>query len=124
MRQRLCFTICCLLASLSWRGVHATEPLQSVVARLTAPPVITAQSGFSAQLLVPPGQLYDPLVTLPVGQVMWLNDDGGQEDGKGSRVLAVDARGGSQKDCGLRARCPLWAAGQPFRESLDRHYHL
>ncbi len=94
MRQRLCLTICCLLASLSWRGVHATEPLQSVVARLTAPPVITAQSGFAAQLLVPPGQLYDPLVMLPVGQVMWLNDDGGQEDDKGSRLLAVDARGG------------------------------
>ena len=88
MRQRLC------LASLSWHGVHATEPLQSVVSRLTAPPVITAQSGFSAQLLVPLGQLYDPLVMLPVGQVMWLNDDGGQEDDKGRRLLAVDARGG------------------------------
>jgi hypothetical protein len=74
--------------------VHATEPLQSVVARLTAPSAITAQSGFAAQLIVPPGQRDDPLVMRPVGQVMWLNDAGGQEDDKGSRLLAVDARGG------------------------------
>jgi hypothetical protein len=94
MRQRVGLTICCLLVSLSWHGVRATESLQFAVARLTAPPAIKTQSGFSAQLILPPGQRDDPLVMRPAGQVMWLNDDRGQEDDKGSRLLAVDARGG------------------------------
>jgi len=72
----------------------ATEPLESVVERLTATPIIKAEPGFSARILVPPGQLYDPLVMLRVGDVMWLNDDGGEEGEKGSRLLSVDAQGG------------------------------
>lgn len=91
--RRLSSIIASLGLAASALPVAATEPLDGVVSRLTAPPAITAAAGFSATTKVAPGQLYDPLVMLRVGDKMWLNDDGGEEGEKGSRLLAVDAAG-------------------------------
>ena len=40
---------------------------------------IKPAAGFSAHVLVPPGQLYDPLVMHLRGVAVWLNDDGKEE---------------------------------------------
>ncbi|MBV8357768.1 MAG: hypothetical protein JO189_07505 [Deltaproteobacteria bacterium] len=54
---------------------------------------LKAAKGFSVRMLVPPGQLYDPLVMRPHGHAVWLNDDGKEEGEHGSRLIAVDAHG-------------------------------
>ncbi len=82
----------CLLGVASASSV-AEQTLPDLMQRLLAPPAIQTESGFTAKVLVPPGQLYDPLVMLPMGSVTWLNDDGGEEKDKGSRLLAINALG-------------------------------
>ena len=66
---------------------------QRLMKKLLAPPKIQTEAGFTAKLLVPPGQLYDPLFMRPQGGAVWLNEDGGEEDDKGSRLLSLDTRG-------------------------------
>ncbi len=66
---------------------------QLVISRLLAPPVIKAEPGFNAKLLVPPGELYDPLFMVPRGDTVWMNDDGKATDGHGSRVLSLSLDG-------------------------------
>ena len=71
----------------------ADDELQRVVARMLDVS-IQAAAGFTTRMLVPPGELYDPLVMHPMGNQVWLNDDGKEargQDGqaKGSRLLAV-----------------------------------
>lgn len=84
-----------LLAAIGNSFAHAEEALKDrVVDRLLAVPTIEAVTGFSAKVLIPPGQLYDPLIMLQHGTVTWLNDDGGEEDAKGSRLLAINDAGG------------------------------
>ena len=60
---------------------------QIVIDRLLAPPSISAQPGFSAKLLVAPGELYDPLFMAPRGDKVWMNDDGKEIGSHGSRIL-------------------------------------
>jgi len=62
---------------------------QLVIGRVLAPPVIKAEPGFSAKLLVPPGELYDPLFMVPRDGTVWMNDDGKAADGHGSRILSL-----------------------------------
>src|SRR2546425_6308166 len=71
----------------------AEEEATRVVDRLLESPKVQAEAGFTAKVLVPPGQLYDPLFMLPRENTVWLNDDGGEEEDKGSRLLAVDKAG-------------------------------
>ena len=71
----------------------AVDEAKKVVDRLLAPPTIKTESSFTAKVLVPPGQLYDPLFMVPRGAGVWLNDDGGEEQDKGSRLLSIDGRG-------------------------------
>jgi hypothetical protein len=66
---------------------------QSVVNRLLAPPTIKAEAGFSARVLVPPGEFYDPLFMVPRENAVWMNDDGKAIDGHGSRLLSVSHDG-------------------------------
>jgi hypothetical protein len=62
---------------------------ERLLKKLLAPPQIQTEAGFTAKLLIPPGQLYDPLLMRPQGGVVWLNDDGSEENGKGSRLLSL-----------------------------------
>ena len=67
------------LASVSSVLAEDTEA-QRLIKKLLAPPKIQTEAGFTAKLLVPPGQLYDPLFMHPQGEAVWLNDDGGEEN--------------------------------------------
>ncbi|HVN89522.1 MAG TPA: hypothetical protein VMT61_06895 [Candidatus Binataceae bacterium] len=66
--------------------------MKSLLSRLVAVR-LTPAKGFAVRMLVPPGQLYDPLVMHPHGDDVWLNDDGKQEGEHGSRLIAVNAAG-------------------------------
>src|SRR2546423_916030 len=66
---------------------------QSVIGRVLASPVIKPEDGFRAKLLIPPGELYDPLFMVPHGKAVWMNDDGKATDGHGSRLLSVSMEG-------------------------------
>ena len=66
---------------------------ERLIKKLLAPPQIQTEAGFTAKLLIPPGQLYDPLFMRPQGKAIWLNDDGGEENDKGSRLLSLDTGG-------------------------------
>jgi hypothetical protein len=71
----------------------AADGADELVKRLLAPPEIHTAQGFAARLLVAPGQLYDPLVMRAHGNVIWFNDDGGEEKDRGSRLLSVSGTG-------------------------------
>src|SRR5215813_6084645 len=86
----------------------AEEDATRVVDRLLGSPKVQAEAGFTAKLLVPPGQLYDPLFLLPREQTVWLNDDGGEEHDKGSRLLAIDQAGTSQSSPAWESSCRPW----------------
>lgn len=54
---------------------------------------IKPAAGFSAKVIVPPGELYDPLVMHERDGAVLLNDDGKVEGDKGSRMLSINAEG-------------------------------
>ena len=58
-------------------------------------PPIKAEAGFTAELLVPPGDLYDPHNIRPQPDgIVWIDDDGGQEGSEnGGRLWAIDQQG-------------------------------
>jgi hypothetical protein len=66
---------------------------QAVIDRLLAVPVIRPERGFSARMLISPGELYDPLFMVPRGATILMNDDGKATDEHGSRVLSVTPEG-------------------------------
>jgi hypothetical protein len=66
----------------------------AVIKRLLAPPQIQTEPGFKARVVVPPGELYDPLFMTPNGGVVWLNDDGGEQNGSGGRIVSIAPRTG------------------------------
>ncbi len=66
---------------------------QAVINVLLAAPPIKAEAGFNATMLIPPGELYDPLFMVPHGDKVWMNDDGRATDGHGSRILALTPYG-------------------------------
>ncbi len=70
----------------------ADDELKAMLDRVMAHDIKPA-AGFTAKVLVPPGQLYDPLVMHQHGDAVWLNDDGKEEGEKGSRLIAIDKQG-------------------------------
>ncbi len=70
----------------------AEDELKALLDRVMAHDIKPA-AGFTAKVLVPPGQLYDPLVMRLHGEEVWLNDDGKEEGEKGSRLISVDQQG-------------------------------
>src|SRR5713226_4651302 len=101
--------LCMVLAALLFAvpPALAQDEMKRLTARLLAPPTIKAETGFTAKLLVPPGRLYDPLWMLPRGASVWLNDDGGEEEGKGSRLLVLDHKGKISVLAGLGKLLPV-----------------
>jgi hypothetical protein len=75
------------------RALPPGHEAQLVVDQLLAPPAIKAEEGFSARVLVPPGEFYDPLFMVQRGDSVWMNDDGKATDGHGSRLLSVSHDG-------------------------------
>lgn len=74
--------------------MKSTE-LDRVLDRLMKPPQIRTEPGFAARMLIPPGQMYDPLFMRDHGDVVLVNDDGGQERERGrqGQILAIDPKG-------------------------------
>jgi hypothetical protein len=66
---------------------------QAVIDKLLAVPAIRPEASFRAKMLIPPGELYDPLFMVPRGATILMNDDGKATDGHGSRVLSVAPEG-------------------------------
>ncbi len=55
-----------LLGFVSVSSIRAEEnEAQRLIKKLLAPPKIQTEAGFTAKLLVPPGQLYEPLFMRP-----------------------------------------------------------
>ena len=90
--QWLASGLALVLACVSPSVAQETEA-ERLLKKLLAPPQLQTEAGFTAKLLVPPGQLYDPLFMRPQGKAVWLNDDGGEENDKGSRLLSLDTGG-------------------------------
>ena len=75
-------------------GVATGGPVREidrVLETLLAPPMVQTAPGFSATVLVPPGELYDPLTMISRGDVVWVNDDGGT--GPHGRIWEIDREG-------------------------------
>jgi hypothetical protein len=81
-----------VLSGLVAATVQAEDELKAMLDRVMAHDIKPA-AGFTAKVIVPPGQMYDPLVMHLHGDAVWLNDDGKEEGEKGSRLLAVDPQG-------------------------------
>jgi hypothetical protein len=104
---RLCAGALCVFAC---APLLAQDELKRLLDRQLAPPLIKAEAGFTARVLVPPGNTYDPLWMLPRGGgVVWLNDDGGAEQSKGGRLLAVDRKGAVTVMAGIGKFIPMTA---------------
>ena len=102
MRNRIICAVGLLVAILGGAVRHAQtqQPLPGVVSRreidpvLLTPPPIKAEPGFAATLVVPPGEMYDPLSVLPRSDgMLWINDDGGVAGDRGGYVWGVDRTG-------------------------------
>lgn len=79
-----------VFALLGWGAVGAApDEVGALLTRLLQAPTITPAQEFAASMLVAPGKLYDPLWMHRHGDEIWLNDDGGEEGDKGSRILAI-----------------------------------
>ncbi len=101
-----------LLAAFIWStllvsSATADDEAQRLTKRLLTPPKITTEAGWHAKLLIGPGRLYDPLWMLPRGDEVWLNDDGGEENEKGSRLLAISGNGKIRELAGLGKLLPV-----------------
>lgn len=96
-----------LMLSVAYRAPVEAEELQQLTDRLLAPPAIRAEFGFAARVLVPPGHLYDPLFMVPQDAGAWLNDDGGEEKDKGSRLLSIDRQGNISVLAGMGKLLPV-----------------
>lgn len=93
--RRALLGACLLGAALG--SAQAAEEIEALLGRLLKVQIAPA-AGYATRMLVPPGQLYDPLVMHPVGDGVWLNDDGKEAEGedgerKGSRLVAVHGDG-------------------------------
>lgn len=81
--------VCLTAFAAGQRGMEAAR----LTDRLLAMPQIKAAPGFTTDIVVPPGDLYDPLQMVPHGDEVWVNDDGGESAKGGGRLVAVDILG-------------------------------
>lgn len=97
LRAASCLMLAALMVVVSGARPARAQPggqeARRVIQRLLAPPRIAAARGFSARMLVPPGQLYDSLFMLAHDGEVWMNDDGGEEDGHGGRIVSISPQG-------------------------------
>ena len=92
-RRGLVWPAVCLVVIALAASTAAQTELDRVLERLMAPPDLEVADGFTARVLIPPGELYDPLFMRDHDGQVWINDDGGEEGEKGSKIVAVDGDG-------------------------------
>ncbi len=91
--------------------VFADEEVKDLMGRLMAAPTITAAEGFGVEMLIPPGEFYDPLWLHAQGDAIWLNDDGGEEGEKGSKIVSISTDGKISELVGLGRLLPVTGYG-------------
>ncbi|MGR9092916.1 MAG: hypothetical protein ACU85U_20285 [Gammaproteobacteria bacterium] len=74
-------------------SAQAEREINDLMGRLMAAPTIETVDGFRAEILIAPGEFYDPLWLHAHGDAIWLNDDGGEEGEKGSKIVSLDRHG-------------------------------
>jgi hypothetical protein len=104
-------TVAMLSASLLATQVFAKEEVKGLLDRLLAAPTIATAEGFRADMLIPPGEFYDPLWLHSQGDSVWLNDDGGEEGEKGSRLVSISKAGKISELVGLGRLLPVTGYG-------------
>ena len=87
--------------------VFADEEVKDLMGRLMAAPPIEAAEGFGVEMLIPPGEFYDPLWLHAQGDTIWLNDDGGEEGEKGSKIVSIGPDGQISDLVGLGRLLPV-----------------
>lgn len=87
--------------------VFADEEVKNLMERLMAAPTIEAAEGFDVEMLIPPGEFYDPLWLHAQGDAIWLNDDGGEEGEKGSKIVSINPDGHISDLVGLGRLLPV-----------------
>ncbi len=87
--------------------VFADEEVKNLMERLMAAPTIEAAEGFGVEMLIPPGEFYDPLWLHAQGDAIWLNDDGGEEGEKGSKIVSINPDGHISNLVGLGRLLPV-----------------
>src|SRR5262245_59306800 len=108
MQSGMCLILGIALSLMSVSSALAADTeADRLLKKLLAPPQIHTEAGFTAKLLIPPGQLYDPLFMRPQGKAIWLNDDGGEENDKGSRLLSLSTQGKISVLAGLGKLLPV-----------------
>lgn len=85
----------------------AEEAIDGLLDRLLTAPTIKAAEGFQADIFIPPGEFYDPLWLHSQEEAIWLNDDGGEEGEKGSRIVAISNDGQISEVVGLGRLLPV-----------------
>ena len=94
-----------------WTPSFAAEEVKGLLDRLMAAPTIETEAGFQAEMFIPPGEFYDPLWPHPQGDAVWLNDDGGEEGEKGSRIVSISKDGQISELVGLGRLLPTTGFG-------------
>ncbi|MGE0822765.1 MAG: hypothetical protein AB7G75_23865 [Candidatus Binatia bacterium] len=105
----------------------AEEEVKGLLDRLMAAPTVKAEEGFRAEMLIPPGEFYDPLWLHAQGDAVWLNDDGGEEGEKGSRLVSISKAGKISELVGLGRLLPVTGYGvapESFGEFAGHIYSI
>ena len=102
-----CQTAAILSLSLLALQAFAEEEVKGLLDRLMVAPTIKTVEGFRADMLIPPGEFYDPLWLHSQKDSVWLNDDGGEEGEKGSRIVSISTDGKISELVGLGRLLPV-----------------
>jgi hypothetical protein len=95
------------LSLFSWAGEPPAGELQRVIKEVMTVPQIATVRGFKASTFIDTGHFYDPLFMRTLGDRVLVNDDGGAEGEKGSRILSFDAEGNIAVEIGLNKLPPV-----------------
>jgi len=101
------FIFACLIPLVSWAANSDTSEVRRVMDKVMAVPEIKAAKGFSAHTFIGTGHFYDPLFMRDWGKRILVNDDGGADGDKGSRILSFDADANIEVEIGLKKLPPV-----------------
>ena len=110
MKRPLALTLA-LSLSVFGTAAFAEEEVKGLMDRLMAAPTIEVADGFQVEMLIPPGEFYDPLWLHAQGDAIWLNDDGGEEGEKGSKIVSISKDGKISELVGLGRLLPVTGYG-------------
>jgi hypothetical protein len=96
-----------LLPLVCWSSEPTTVEFNRLMREVMAVPEINTAKGFSASTFIGTGHFYDPLFMRNWGDRVLVNDDGGAEGDKGSRILSFDSAAQIKVEIGLKKLPPV-----------------